>query len=105
MNAAGLGGTKRLVLQLEPCSYACHHWYLPFSCGEVIITSFTKKCASSGMGGFLLSGISPRAPKWVQVANNKEYGYSSLMVTPTTLEMKFISSLDGLVKDSFTLRK
>jgi hypothetical protein len=58
------------------------------------------------MAGFRLStDIEVHQPKWARVVNDKEHGYTRLAVTPSRLEMKFISDVDTLVKDHFVLYK
>lgn len=58
------------------------------------------------MAGYrLTTNIELTQPKWMRVVNDKEHGYTRLSITPSRLEMSFISDIDGLAKDHFALSK
>jgi len=57
-----------------------------------------------GMGGMGLSqNIQPEAPRWLDIVNDQEYGYSRLFINRTSLRMQFLNE-DRVIKDEFTLR-
>lgn len=58
-----------------------------------------------GMGGFRLGQVGDHDPSWARVVNNKENGYTRLHITPSELDMQFVSDIDGGVKDHFSLHK
>jgi hypothetical protein len=59
-----------------------------------------------GMAGMGLStNIKAEKPDWIEFVDVKEYGYSRVHSTPTTLHMEFVSDINGAIKDQFTLSK
>jgi hypothetical protein len=52
-----------------------------------------------------LGQVGDHDPSWARVVNNKENGYTRLHITPSELDMQFVSDIDGGVKDHFSLHK
>jgi len=59
-----------------------------------------------GMAGQGLSAnIQSKVPDWIVYVNVKEYGYTRVHTTQTTLSMEFVSNNGYVIRDSFTLHK